>query len=413
MHDSKLHALILRILREEPGSSLQTDLDSLDVADWHRMQEIVRIQRITASFYFRLRPLAGPVSIPAEVLSAMEEWYRERTMRNLFLFSELRLLVNTLGAADIPLMVLKGMHLAADVYSEVGLREMDDIDVLVPRNKLQETADIMLELGFVSKEPIDIPRWSAVEHHLPRMFSPRNTVVEVHWNITWPQDQYSLADLDGLWDRAQTLDIANVAVQGLSPEDLLLHLCVHAAYQHMFYTGLRPACDIAAVVKAYGDKLDWAELVSRTHQWQWTPGVHLMLRLAKECLHAAIPATVLEEICPDQNDEAFRAAMFMLWNIESDVSALPRNLARMWHRSNRTQQVLDILRAFMPVPTRVAKEYGLPASSARVWGYYPRYMYDLLQRQYHAWRQLRQSDPEVRHMALSKSVLMDWLYDEQ
>ena len=260
---------------------------------------------------------------------------------------------------------------------------------------------------------MDIPRWSSVEHHLPRMFSPRNTIVEVHWNITWPQDRYSLSDLDGLWDRAQTLTIANVEVQGLSPEDLLLHLSVHAAYQHMFYTGLRPACDIAAVVTSYRNRLDWSQLVARTQQWQWAPGVHLMLRLAKECLDADIPAHVLAETGQDQNDEAFQAAMFMLWNIESDVSALPRNLARMWHRTSRVQQILDILRALMPIPTRVAKEYGLAASSAKVWWYYPRYMYDLIQRQYHAWSQLRQSDPEVRHMALSKSVLMDWLYDEQ
>ena len=61
------------------------------------MQEIARIQRITSYLYFRLRTLAEFVRIPAEVLSAMAEWYQERTMRNLFLFSELRLLVNAPG----------------------------------------------------------------------------------------------------------------------------------------------------------------------------------------------------------------------------------------------------------------------------------------------------------------------------
>ncbi len=412
MHDSQLHSLILRVLHEEPDTIPQPILDAATPEDWGRIREIARTQRITANLYFRLRPLADRTAIPHDVLQDMAQAYQERTMRNLFLFSELRQLTNALHTASIPLLVLKGMHLAADVYGEVGLREMDDIDVLVPRESLQQTADIMVEMGYVSKEPIDIPRWSADEHHLPRMFSPHNTVVEVHWNITWPRDQYSLSDLDGLWDRARTLTIANVEVQGLSPEDLLLHLCVHAAYQHMFYTGLRPACDIAATVQAYRNELDWSQVVARARQWQWDPGVHLMLRLARECLEADIPAEVLRATGSAHSEEAFEAALFMLWNIESDVSALPRNLARMWHRSSRAQQVLDILRALMPIPTRVAKEYGLPASSSRVWWYYPRYMRDLIQRQYHAWRQLRQSDPAVRHMALSKSVLMDWLYDE-
>ncbi len=413
MPDSQLHSLILQILHAEPDAIPQSVLDSLATEDWRRIQEIARIQRITSHLYFRLRPLTERTGIPIDVLQTLEQRYQERTMRNLFLFAELRQLVDALQQASIPLLVLKGMHLAADVYSEVGLREMDDIDVLVPRHSLQQTADIMLDLGFVSKEPLDVARWSADEHHLPRMFSPHNTVVEVHWNITWPRDQYSLSDLDGLWDRAQTLGVANIEVLGLAPEDLLLHLCIHAAYQHMFYTGLRPACDIAATIQAYRNELDWSQVVARARQWQWDPGVHLMLRLAQACLDADVPAEVLQATGAAHGDEAFQAALFMLWNIESDVSALPRNLARMWHRSSRAQQVLDILQALLPVPTRVAKEYGLPASSAQVWWYYPRYMRDLIQRQYHAWRQLRQSDPEVRHMALSKSVLMDWLYEEQ
>ncbi len=411
MHDTQFQSLMLQILQDPAGLPDQA-LAALSTADWHRIQAMARRQRITAFLYFRLRQSPQMAAVPAEVLEALAAAYQERTMRNLFLFSELRELAQALHDVGIPLLVLKGMHLATTVYEEVGLREMDDIDVLVPRAHLQQVANVMQDLGYVSKEPIDVPRWSANEHHLPRMFSPHNTVVEVHWNITWPRDQYSLSDLDGLWDRACPLTIAQVEVSCLSSEDLLLHLCVHAAYQHMFYTGLRPICDITAMVQAHQNELDWSRVITQARQWQWAPGVHLMLRLARECLGADITDEVLIATEAAHSEEAFQAALFMLWNIESDVSALPRNLARMWHRTSRIQQVLDILRALVPIPTRVAKTYGLPASSARVWWYYPRYMYDLIHRQYQAWRQLRESDPEVRHMALSKSVLMDWLYDE-
>lgn len=408
-----LHSLLLDCLRQNPSALADDDLARLSQADWERLRDMARVQRISALLHSRVRTLPRiHAAMPADIRQDLAAAYQERTMRNLFLSSELQQITKALQAESIPVMVLKGMHLIADVYAEVGMREMDDIDLLVPRAALQPAADILQSLGYASKEPLDIPQWSADVHHLPRMLNRNNTVVEVHWNITWPRDQYSLSDLDSLWERARPLRIADVEVWGLSREDLLLHLCIHASFQHMFYTGLRPSCDIAAAIQAYRTELDWSQVVARACQWEWHTGVYLVLRLAQACLDSEVPAATLSALKPARDDEAFQAAYTMLWTIESDVSALPRNLARLWHRTSRAEKVLDVLRALTPSRARVAKEYRLAAGSSLIWLHYPRYIRDLLQRHYTAWRQLQQSDPEVRAMALSKSVLMDWLYQD-
>ena len=86
-------------------------------------------------------------------------------MRNLFLFAEFRKIAEALKARNVPVIVLKGMHLAAAVYGEIGMREMDDIDILVPRDQLQAAANALVEIGFVSKEPLDVEFWAQKQHH--------------------------------------------------------------------------------------------------------------------------------------------------------------------------------------------------------------------------------------------------------
>lgn len=413
MSDSLAQDRILDILATVPAGDARPGPTEDPVQLWQEIQGIVRRQRVSALLHHRLqnRP-AVRETVPDEIRREFQTAYQERTMRNLFLFSELQRMAKALNVRGIPVLVLKGVHLATEVYAEIGIREMDDIDLLVPREELQATVDIMRELGFDSREPIDVEQSSADVHHLPRMLNENNTIVEVHWNITWPKDRYSLSDLDGLWDRARTLKIADVEVLGLCPEDLLLHLCVHASYQHMFYTGLRPSCDIDATIRAYAEALDWDQVVERALQWEWNAGVYLMLRLTQMCLGTNVPASVLDALRPAEDESAVDAARYLLWNIESEVSDLPRNLARMWHRGSPLQKGMDIARAMLPSRSRVAKEYQLEPGSPLIWLRYPRYMSDLVQRHFRAYRQLQRSDPETRHMALSKSVLMDWLYEQ-
>lgn len=410
---NEIHSLLLNCLTYPVPLGTAEACSALVEAEWQELQEIARIQRISALLHSRLHRFdGGHPDIPPSLREPLAKIFQERTMRNLFLFAEFRKIAEALKARNVPVIVLKGMHLAAAVYGEIGMREMDDIDILVPRDQLQAAANALVEIGFVSKEPLDVEFWAQKQHHLPRLLNETNTVVEVHWNVTWPGDSRVLLDLEGVWDRAQTLTIAGCEVLALSPEDLLLHLCIHASYQHMFYTGLRPACDLDATIRCYREEIDWRRVCSLARECQWQTGVRLMLHLTQRCLRTAIPEVVWQELHPAQDNAALDAAYRMLWTIDSDVSALPRNLATLWNRPNLLLQVWDLAKAFMPNRFKIAKEYGLSPSSPLVWFYVPRYKLDLIRKHFKAFRQLQRSDPETREMALNKSTLMDWLYQD-
>ncbi len=408
-----IRRLLLACLTRPVPTGTVAACDALSEAEWQTLRDNARIQRISALLHNRMHKFeGGPPHMPPALRAELATGFQERTMRNLFLFAEFRKLAEALQARNVPVIVLKGMHLAAAVYGEIGMREMDDIDILVPRDQLQAAADVLAEIGYVSKEPLDVEFWAQKQHHLPRLRNASNTVVEVHWNVTWPGDSHALADPAGLWERAQPLTIASCEVLGLSPEDLLLHLCIHASFQHMFYTGLRPACDLDATIRCYQAEMDWSLVCQSARQWKWQTGVRLMLHLTQRCLQTPIPNLVWQELQPAQDAAALTAAYRMLWAIDSDISALPRNLATLWNRPNLLLRMWDLLRALMPNRFKIAKEYGLAAHSPLIGLYVPRYTLDLLRKHFKAFRQLQQSDPETREMALNKSTLMAWLYQD-
>ena len=56
--------------------------------------------------------------------------------------------LEALVEADVPVMVLKGLHLAEQVYVETGLRPIIDLNLLVPTERLRAAKTILMEMGF-------------------------------------------------------------------------------------------------------------------------------------------------------------------------------------------------------------------------------------------------------------------------
>jgi hypothetical protein len=87
-------------------------------------------------------------------------------------------------------------------------------------------------------------------------------------------------------------------VLGLCPGNLLLHLCLHAAYDESLGGGLRPLCDIAETIRRYREEIDWVRVADRAREWGASRYVVLALQLARDLLGARVPEDVLEQLVP-------------------------------------------------------------------------------------------------------------------
>lgn len=394
--------LLLACLRIEPDETDAARLRNLPAEDW---QAIIRLSarcKVAPLLYHRLR---GP-DLPADVAQELRLLYLANAAGNMRLYHGLGELLRALRSDNIPVIVLKGAHLAEIVYGNPALRVMCDVDILVRKADLSEVARKMGELGYSQPELLGAGRVTT-DCHLPTFSRPRAASVDVHWTVEPPP--FSV-DVDGLWERARPAKIAGCDVLALSSEDLLLHLCLHASAHHFFLGGLSYLCDLSEITRRYRGGIDWEQVVLRARQWRADRCAYLALRLAREWLRAAVPGEALDALRPGDFEPGILAvAGEQIFSDQGEASPPAPNIARLWNSGNLWDKaVLFLKRAFLP-PKEMARLYPAPPDSARIYLYYPLRIRELLLRHGDtAWRLLR-GDEVTATLADRGNALRDWL----
>jgi len=76
--------------------------------------------------------------------------------RNILLLNHASLILLRLRAENIPVIALKGLFLLENTYKDVGARSMSDLDILVHREDLNRTVEILQGLGYQLSRYFDI-----------------------------------------------------------------------------------------------------------------------------------------------------------------------------------------------------------------------------------------------------------------
>ncbi|MFM7326680.1 MAG: nucleotidyltransferase family protein, partial [Nodosilinea sp.] len=135
---------------------------------------------------------------------------------NLTLVRELKTILAALNRATIPVIVLKGAYLAQAIYPQLHLRQMGDMDLLVPQERVVEAYALVQSLGYqvyrqhlddVSDTPAVMVGENSRHHLTPLGKAPGLPLVELHWTLCDADEaaDFSLAEL---WQRAQPITLA-------------------------------------------------------------------------------------------------------------------------------------------------------------------------------------------------------------
>jgi hypothetical protein len=89
----------------------------------------------------------------------------------------------------------------------------------------------------------------------------------------------------------------------LSPEDLLVHLCLHVCQRHHLDAGLQSYYDIAETIQRFREEVDWAQVVGRARKWGAARYVGLTLYLVGRMFGTALPDDVLRWLIPGGPDQ--------------------------------------------------------------------------------------------------------------
>ena len=163
---------------------------------------------------------AGDVPWPRVVRDALALDRRNALVRGVRQLALAARVLDRLDRAGLRALPLKGAALLETLYDSEGDRTMSDVDVLV-LDDWPEARRLLRADGFAEGEPAD---------HVAVLREPGSSaVLELHHSVTSSPGLFPL-DRDGLWSRS-VLGPGQVRRRPC-PEDLLVHLALHAAFQH-------------------------------------------------------------------------------------------------------------------------------------------------------------------------------------
>ncbi|MES2497896.1 MAG: nucleotidyltransferase family protein [Pseudomonadota bacterium] len=244
--------------------------------DWTSLLSIARAERLDGSLAYRLAdlPLPAPVTRALEDARAQAEFGRTQALW------EVEMARRALGPLGIAPVLLKGSAFAfAGLPAGVG-RLVGDLDILVPRDRLDDVEAALLMAGFewAKDDAYSQGYYRRWMHELPPLVHrDRGSMIDVHHTILPPTARRT-PDAAALI--ADSIEIAP-GLRILSPADMIVHAATHLFADGDLAGGLRNVWDIDRLLRLFAATPDfWLQLDTRARRHEMLEPVALALRLA-------------------------------------------------------------------------------------------------------------------------------------
>lgn len=295
--------LLIRCARIDMGAHQEDDLRMLTrtTIDWEYLVRTALLHGMMPLLYWHLHRVC-PETVPAAVLDDLRGRFQQNARRNLTLTAELRAALELLGDHQIVAIPYKGPMLASAVYGNLALRQFSDLDILVHKSDVLRAKDLLISRGYQPTLQLTRTQETAYleSNHEYVLWHERGVLLEVHW--AFGPRLFSFAfDPEEVWTRAERTSLAGATVLTLSPEDLLLILCMH--HSKDAWIRLEWICGVAELIRRH-DRMDWSRVIGRADRLGMRRMLLLGLNLAHDVLGAVLPDQLLHTVRADRSVRA-------------------------------------------------------------------------------------------------------------
>jgi hypothetical protein len=199
--------------------------------------------------------------VPDSVMYRLKQHYQTNFSQNFHLTKQVLNLLTLLKEHFVATVQFQGPVLAAMVYGDLGLREFNDLNILVHEQDYLRAKVLLTIHGHHSLQESSCLSFSS--------------------------------DFKQVCNHLHPVEIAGQAVLTFQPEDVLLSLCVEGTKKR--WRQLRQVCDVAELLRAYPN-LKW-EQVFRDAEYSGTEQMLLLgLFLAADWLDAPLPEAIAQKL---------------------------------------------------------------------------------------------------------------------
>jgi Uncharacterised nucleotidyltransferase len=276
-------ALTLVRALAEPSS-----VSALDAEGWTALLTIAKVERLVCTLSHRLEGL----TIPPQAAGVLAAARLQSEVGRIQALWEIEMCARALAPLDVPVVLLKGSAFIAAGLSAGQGRLIGDLDILVPRDRLDAVEAALLEAGWdwVKPDPYDDEYYRRWMHELPPLIHrARDRMIDVHHTIL-PLTARPRPD-------AAALIADSVKLSGqlhvLSVEDMVVHAAAHLLADGDMAGGLRNLWDIHCLLTEGLEQSGFHErLDARAAQHGLKTTVDRAMRLSAALFETALPQRV-------------------------------------------------------------------------------------------------------------------------
>ncbi len=294
--ENKLITFLSRIAPDPDKIAILNGL-SAETLDWHYFYKLILYNNIGPIVYKNIKRLTNSF-IPEWVKENLSKIYNVNATANARIFDDISQLLAFCQEHNIPIILLKGLSLAQELYNDLNVRPMKDADILVKESDWPVFKNILDALGFKNKNELDLLKL----HQLSQ--------TPMHWHLSYANDtgteleiKFYLYDLDfpnfldpnQYWQDAKSLEIKNQKTLKLSDEDEFLYLAVrmfNVRFQYLlWFNELREFLNKRK-------NFDWPAFVVRAKHKNVSALAYFTLNILKESFEVDVPQGILKELRP-------------------------------------------------------------------------------------------------------------------
>jgi len=326
-------ALLVGALRDPAKTA------ALDAAGWNSLIAMARAERLIGTLAFQLEGQAVPDAVRPILTDAKEDTARE-ARQAIWEADRARAALAPIG---LPVILLKGTaYAAAGLLAGQG-RFIGDLDILVPRDRIDAAADALIAAGWewVKEDPYDDAYYRQWMHELPPMIhTERDRMIDVHHTVL-PLTARPTPDAAAMM--ADAVPITD-GLYMLSAEDRVCHAVAHLLADGDLQGGLRNLWDIHTLLA----DVDPEALNVRAARHSVAPHVRQAQRLAAAIYGAGARLTLWDRLVRARllarngwGQETRKALVFAFF-VRSHWLRMPplmlaRHLFTKWRKGHRPQ----------------------------------------------------------------------------
>ena len=282
--DSIEYQILLAAGHIDPDADQQAQLRKL-VAGKFDQEGLIRLARkegMSGLLYKGLKKAGILGYLGHRQLQHLQSFYYRTVQHNLNTIRKLKEILGRSNEIGIQVVLLQGIALFEQVYNDIGLRPLTDIDLWVLPEKRDAFDTLLTQLGY-HPDPV-----------YPGTFKKDRTIVDINSHILWAD---RIRSRQGLLAKSQYAihdDIDILRFEGqpagcLNAVDQVLYLSLHA-FKHCA-SRLIWLVDIKELIVDW-QITDWKALFDRAAELGQTHIVYDMLYLLKHLFHLQMPVEI-------------------------------------------------------------------------------------------------------------------------